>query len=114
MANILSESKLEAVTLAQQHGMNLSNHHAMHEITPWSPWSSPLPQLFPNLDERLHLFRSRKPTVDQPAISVRLVVKAPHGLDAEVSEIVTEFPEVLLAQNFSFVTIGTPGHGKWS
>jgi hypothetical protein len=52
--------------------------------------------------------------VDQPAISVRLIVKVPHGLDTEVCEVVTEFLEVLLAQNFTFVSIGTPGHGKRS
>jgi hypothetical protein len=60
--------------------------------------SSPLPQLLPDLHERLHLFRTRKPGVDQPAISVRLIVKVPHGLDTEeVREVVTEFVEVLLA-----------------
>jgi hypothetical protein len=52
--------------------------------------------------------------VDQPAVSVRLVVKVPYGLDAEVREIVPEIVEVLLAQNFSFVAIWTPSHGKRS
>jgi hypothetical protein len=52
--------------------------------------------------------------VDQPAISVRLIVKVPHGLDTEVREVVTEFMDVLLAQNFSFVAIRTPGHDKLS
>jgi hypothetical protein len=52
--------------------------------------------------------------VDQPTISVRLIVKVPHGLDTEVSEAVTKFLDVLFAQNFSFVAIGAPGHGKRS
>jgi hypothetical protein len=50
--------------------------------------------------------------VDQPAISVRLVVKVPYDLDAEVREVVTEFVEIFLAQDFSFVAIWTPSHGN--
>lgn len=50
--------------------------------------------------------------VDQPTISVRLIVKISHALDTEVREAVTEFLDVRLAQNFSFVAIGAPGHGR--
>jgi hypothetical protein len=50
--------------------------------------------------------------VDQPAISVRLIVRISHGLDTEVREAVTKFLEVLFAENFTFVAIWPPSHCK--
>jgi hypothetical protein len=74
--------------------------------------STPLPQLFPDLHQRLELLRTRKPIVNQSAIPVGLLTKIVDGSYAEVSEIVPEFLEILLAQDFRVLAIGAPGHGR--
>jgi hypothetical protein len=71
---------------------------------------SPLPQLFPHLDKRLHLTRAWKMTVDETAILIRPVVKLPHGWQAKVCEVVTELLEIFPAQHLRFALVGTPGH----
>src|SRR5208282_2820355 len=42
----------------------------------------PLPQLFPHLDQRLHLSRAGQPAVDEPAILERPFVKIPYSAGA--------------------------------
>jgi hypothetical protein len=72
--------------------------------------SAPFPQLLPRLDEDLHLFGSRQSVIDQPTIPIGPVIEIPDSFDAQMSEVVTEFFKVLLAQDFAFATIGTPRH----
>lgn len=47
--------------------------------------------------------------VDQAAIAVRPLIEIPHSLDAQVRQVVPEFLQILLAQYFNLVAIGTPG-----
>ena len=70
----------------------------------------PFPQLLPGLDECLHLSGTGKTVVDQPAILIRLLVKLTNRRHAEVREVVTEFFEVLPAQNLPLLAIRTAGH----
>ena len=72
--------------------------------------STPIPQLFPNLNKSLYLARSRKAVIDETAILISLFVEISHGWQAEVGEIVTQFLKVLLAQHLRFSLIGTPSH----
>src|SRR6267378_3310396 len=72
--------------------------------------STPFPQLLPGLDECLHLSGTRKTVVNQPAILKRLLVKITNRRHAEVREVVTEFFEVLLAQNLRLLAIRTARH----
>jgi len=72
--------------------------------------STPFPQLLPGLDECLHLSGTRKTVVDQPAVLIRLLVKITNRRHAEVREVVTEFFEVLLAQNLRLLAIRTARH----
>jgi hypothetical protein len=58
----------------------------------------------------LHLARAWKIAVDEAAILIRLLVEISHGWQAKVSEIVTKFRKVLLAQHLRFSLIGTPRH----
>src|ERR1700680_1304424 len=74
--------------------------------------STPFPQLLPGLDECLHLSGTGKTVVDQPAILIRLLVKITNRRHAEVREVVTEFVEVLLAQNLRLLAIRTARHWK--
>jgi hypothetical protein len=54
----------------------------------------------------LHLPRTRKTVVDQPAILIRLLVKFLNCGHAKVREVVAEFFEVLLTENlFLFVDL---------
>src|ERR1017187_271962 len=46
--------------------------------------SPPLPQLFPNLNQRLHLLRRGGLVVNQAAIAVRLIVEIPDGWEAQM------------------------------
>jgi len=71
---------------------------------------APLPQLFPNLNKSLHLARARETVINEAAILICPVVKLPHGWQAEVREIVTEFLEVFLAQHLRFALVGASGH----
>jgi hypothetical protein len=72
--------------------------------------SAPFPQLLPGLDECLHLSGTRKTVVDQPAVLIRLLVKITNRRHAEVREVVTEFFELLLAQNLRLLAIRTARH----
>jgi hypothetical protein len=72
--------------------------------------STPPPQLFPHLNKRLHLARTRKTVVDEAAILVCPFVELPHVGWAEVCEIVTEFLEIFLAQHFCFAVVGASCH----
>src|ERR1700730_18474382 len=72
--------------------------------------STPFPQLLPGLDECLHLSGTGKTVVDQPAILIRLLVKITNRRHAEVREVVTEFFEVLLAQNLRLLAIRRARH----
>jgi hypothetical protein len=74
--------------------------------------STPFPQLLPGLDECLHLSGTRKTVVGQPAILIRLLVKITNRRHAEVREVVSEFVEVLLAQNLRLLAIRTARHGE--
>ena len=73
---------------------------------------APLPELFPYLDEGLHLFRAREPVVNQAALLVAACVKIPQRLGAQVRDVVAKVFEVLLAQDVRFFAIGTPGHDQ--
>jgi hypothetical protein len=72
--------------------------------------STPFPQLLPGLDECLHLSGTRKTVVNQPAILIRLLVQITNRRHAEVREAVTEFFEVLLAQNLHLLAIRRARH----
>ncbi len=74
--------------------------------------STPFPQLLPGLDECLHLSGTRKTVVNQPAILIRLLVQITNRRHAEVREAVTEFFEVLLAQNLRLLAIRRARHGE--
>src|SRR3982074_671285 len=74
--------------------------------------STPFPQLLPGLDECLHLSGTRKTVVGPPAILIRLLVKITNRRHAEVREVVSEFVEVLLAQNLRLLAIRTARHGE--
>ena len=74
--------------------------------------SAPLPQLLPDLDESLHLSRAWEPAIDQPAIPVRLFIEVSNCSQAKVSEVVTQFVKVRLAQHFGLFAIRTPSHAK--
>jgi hypothetical protein len=72
--------------------------------------SPPFPQLFPNLNKRLHLARARNATVNESAVPVALLVEVSHGGQAKMRESLSEFPEVLLAQHLRFSAVGASGH----
>jgi hypothetical protein len=72
--------------------------------------STPFPQLFPNLNKRLHLAGAGNPAVNESAVPVALLVIVPHGGQAKMSQIMPEFREVLLAQHLRFSLVGTPSH----
>ena len=71
---------------------------------------APLPQLFPHLDKRLNLLRSRDSIVDESAVLMRALVELPHSGQAQVCEVVTNLLEVLLAQHFRFAFIRAAGY----
>ena len=58
----------------------------------------------------MHLAGSRKTVINEAAVSVRLLVEISRGWQAEVSEIVSEFRNVFLAQHFRFLLTGPPIH----
>ena len=53
-----------------------------------------------------------KTVINEAAISICLLVEVPHGWQAKVREIVTEFLEIFLAQHLRFSGVGTPGHAE--
>jgi hypothetical protein len=63
------------------------------------------------LHQRLELLRTGKTVVNQSAILVGALIKLPDRCDAQMSETVPEFLEILVAQDLRVLTIGTPGHG---
>src|ERR1700721_3544917 len=73
--------------------------------------SPPFPQLFPNLNKRLHLARARNATVNQSAVPVALLVKVPHGGQAKMRETLAQFREIFLAQHLRFSAVGAWGPG---
>ena len=52
--------------------------------------------------------------IDQATIPIGPLVEITDSFDAEVREVVTEFFQVLLAQDFAFATIRTPSHKEAS
>jgi hypothetical protein len=72
--------------------------------------STPLPQLFPNLNKSLHLAWRWKAVTNEAAILVRLLVEISHGWQTKVSEIIAKFRKVLFAQHLRFSIIGTASH----
>lgn len=76
--------------------------------------SPPFPQLLPDLNQSLHLPRTRKAVVNETAILIGPLIEVPNRSHAEVREAVTEFLRLLLAQYLPFLAIRTPGHGQSS
>lgn len=70
----------------------------------------PLPQLFPHLNKRLNLLWRRNAVVHKSAILVCRFIVLAYGLQAQVREVVPEFLEMFLAQNFGFAFVGAAGH----
>jgi hypothetical protein len=75
--------------------------------------SAPLPQLLPDLHQRLEFLRTGKTVVNQSAIPVGLLIEIPDGCDAEVGEIVTQFLEILRVQDFSILANRRPPSPTW-
>jgi hypothetical protein len=75
---------------------------------------SPLPQLLPNLDERLHFPRARKSVVNESAILEGAFVEFPNAARAQMREAVTKLLKLFFIQNVRFFGIGSPGHNERS
>lgn len=75
------------------------------------PNLSPLPQLFPRLDQLLNLPRARKMVACDPATKITTLIEIPHRGAREMREPMTQVFQVLPAQNF-FRDLRTPGHDE--
>jgi hypothetical protein len=74
---------------------------------------APLPQLLPDLNERLHLLRGREPVVDQLAIAVSSFIEPPDRVETQVGQVVTQILRVLFRKYLGLLRIWTPGHHGW-
>ncbi len=73
----------------------------------------PLPELLPNLHQGLHLARTGKPAVNQPAIFMRTVIKSPHSLGTQVRQTLAESLQLVGSQDIGLlIIIRTPCHGE--
>ena len=72
---------------------------------------SPLPQLFPRLDELLNLPCAREMIAGNPASQITTLIEIPHGAAGEMRQPMTQVFQVLPAQNF-FRDLRTPGHDE--
>ncbi len=72
---------------------------------------SPLPQLFPRLDELLNLPGRREMVAGDPATEITTLIEIAHRGAREMREPMTQVFQVLPAQNF-FRELRTPGHNE--
>jgi hypothetical protein len=72
---------------------------------------SPLPQLFPRLDELLNLPGRREMVAGDPATEITTLIKIAHRAAREMREPMTQVFQVLPAQNF-FRDLRTPRHDE--
>ena len=72
---------------------------------------SPLPQLFPRLDELLNLPCRREMVTWDPATKITTLIEIAHRAAREMREPMPQVFQVLPAQNF-FRDLRTPGHDE--
>jgi hypothetical protein len=77
----------------------------------WTERLSPLPQLFPRLDELLNLPGRREMVAADPASEITTLIEIAHRAAGEMREPMTQVFQVLPAQNF-FRDLQTPRHDE--
>lgn len=71
---------------------------------------APLPQLLPDLHQRLHLLRRGKPTVDHPAVLVGSIIESPYRVNTQMCQVAPQLVEILLGELFRLLGVRTAGH----